>query len=62
MLDWLSENAATVIVSAVLVAVVGLIVFKMVRDKKRGKSGCGCGCGGCAMAEICHAKNKKDEK
>ncbi len=62
MLAWLSENVATLAVSSVLLVVVGLIVFKMVRDKKRGKGGCGCGCGGCAMAEICHGKNKNNEK
>ncbi len=35
------------IVIAVLVLAVGGIVFKMVRDKKKGKSACGCDCSRC---------------
>jgi hypothetical protein len=61
-LDWIIENGATIGVAAVLSVIVGLIIFKMVRDKKRGKGGCGCGCGGCAMADICHGKSKNNEK
>ncbi len=56
MLDWLSENIATVAVSAVLLAIVGLVIFKMIKDRKKGVGGCGCGCGGCAMSEYCHKK------
>ena len=58
-MDWIIENGATIAVSAVLLAIVGLIVFKMVRDKRKGKGGCGCGCGGCAMSEYCHKKGDK---
>lgn len=61
-MDWIIENGATIAVSAVLLVIVGLIVFKMVCDKRKGKGGCGCGCGGCAMADICHGKNAKNEK
>gem|GEM_PF-133498 len=39
--------AATVVISAVLVGVVGLIVRSIYKDKKNGKSSCGGGCGGC---------------
>ena len=62
MLDWLIENGATVGVTALLSVIVGLIVFKMVRDKKKGKGGCGCGCGGCAMSDVCHGNSAKDKK
>lgn len=58
MLDWITENGATIAVSAILLAVVGIIVFKMIKDKKAGKSGCGCGCGGCAMKDVCHSDKK----
>lgn len=58
MLDWIIENGATIAVSAVLIAVVGIIVLKMIKDKKAGKSGCGCGCGGCAMKDVCHSDKK----
>ncbi len=62
MLDWLIENGATVGVTAALVIVVGLIVFKMVKDKKNGKTGCGCGCSGCALADKCRGNSPKNEK
>jgi hypothetical protein len=40
----------TVIVAGALIVIVGLIIGKMVKDKRRGKHSCGgeCGkCGGC---------------
>ena len=46
MLQWLSENLGTILVCAVLVLVVGLVIRKIIRDKRSGKS-CDCGCGGC---------------
>lgn len=45
---------ATIIVSLILAAVIGLIIFRMVKKKKAGKGSCSCGCSGCAMSEICH--------
>ena len=43
----------TVIVALVLVAVVGLIIWSMVKDKKKGKSTCGGNCAHCS-ANCCH--------
>ena len=42
---------ATIIVGGILLAIVGLIIWKMVRDKKNGKSSCG---GDCAHCKGCH--------
>ena len=57
VINWLVANAATIAVSAVLLVLVGLIIFKMVKDKREGKSGCSCGCGcnGCALADKCNS-------
>ena len=44
----------TVIVALALVAIIGLIVWSMVKDKKKGKSSCGAGCAHCAMHGQCH--------
>ncbi len=44
---------ATAIVGGVLVIIVGLIVAKMVKDKKSGKSSCSCG-GDCGHCDGCH--------
>lgn len=56
MLNWLSQNLPTILVALVVLAVCTLIVVKMIRDKKKGKSSCGCGCSGCAMKELCHSQ------
>lgn len=45
---------STVVLCALLIAVVAAIVIKLVRDKKEGKSSCGCGCSACAMKGMCH--------
>lgn len=54
---WLTENLATVILSAVLVAIVTLIILHLVKNRRRGKSSCGCSCGSCPMNGSCHQKN-----
>ena len=54
MFEFISANIATIIVAAVILAIVTLIVVKMVRDRKNHKSSCGCGCSGCPGAGICH--------
>lgn len=56
MLAWLSENMATILICAVLIAVVAAIIVSMVKNKKKGKSSCGCGCAQCPMSRSCHPK------
>ena len=53
MLTWLSEN---IVIIVALVAVLTLVIYKMVKDKKNGRSSCGCGCGSCAMKNECDQK------
>jgi len=50
-------STGTIIVAAVVVAIVALIIVKMVRDRKRGVSSCGCGCDGCATASECKPRS-----
>ena len=40
MLAWLSENIATIIICAVLIAVVAAIIVSMVKNGNKGKSAC----------------------
>lgn len=54
MIAWLSANWGTIVVAAVVVAIVGVVVWRMIADKKAGKSSCGGGCEGCAMKGKCH--------
>ena len=56
MIQWLMENLATILVSAVLILLVLAVVRRMMKNKAEGRSSCGCGCGGCAMRGSCHRK------
>ena len=38
----------------VLIALVGWIIYSIIRDQKQGKSSCGHGCQNCAMHGQCH--------
>ncbi len=58
MLEFLTQNAGTILVGAVLVLILVSAFMKIKKDKKNGK-GCGCGCSGCPSQGICH---KNDEK
>ena len=54
MFEVLSENAGTIVISAGLIALVALILLRLRRDRKQGKSSCGGNCGCCPMAGTCH--------
>ena len=57
MLQWISANIGTILISLVLLAVVALIIRSMVNDKKQGKSSCGGNCAGCAACGACNNKS-----
>ncbi|MGN1445555.1 MAG: FeoB-associated Cys-rich membrane protein [Eubacteriales bacterium] len=54
MFAWILGNIATIIICAVLIAVVAAIIVGMVKNKKKGRSSCGCGCSDCPMSGSCH--------
>lgn len=56
MLLFLLNNAGSLVVGFLLLLIVVLIVSKLIRDRKHGKSSCGCGCENCASAGMCHKK------
>jgi hypothetical protein len=58
MWQWIISNIWTIVVLAVIAAVVTLVIVKMVKDKKRGKTSCNCGCSGCPYQKSCD-KDKK---
>lgn len=63
MLAWLQSNLSTILVGLALLCLLGWIVFRMIRQRKREESSCGCGCSNCAMNGTCHAaKEKKDNE
>ena len=55
-MSFILENIGTIIVSVILLGVVGLIIYSVLRNKKKGKSSCGCGCSSCAMKGACHSE------
>ena len=56
MLDWITLNAGTLLISLLLIGLVALIILQLRRDKKKGKSSCGANCGCCPMSGSCHKK------
>ena len=57
MLQWIGENAGTILVSIMLTALVIGIVIRMRKDRKQGKSSCGGNCGCCPMGGACHKQS-----
>ena len=55
-------NLSTALVLAVVILIAGAIIYKLVKDKKKGKSSCGCNCAHCAMAGSCHSANQQKGK
>lgn len=54
MLQWITENAPTLVVGAVVLAIVAAIAVKLIKDAKNHNSSCGCGCKGCPNSGMCH--------
>ena len=55
MIGWIAANAVTIITVAVLLVIVGIAVFVLLKDKKRGGV-CTGNCATCSMA--CSHGNK----
>ncbi len=55
-MTWLTANAGTILVSIILVVLVGLVICKMVTDRKKGITACD----SCVSADACsiHAAGK----
>lgn len=56
MINWIINNAATIIICAVLICIVAAVIINQVKSKKSGKSSCGHGCANCAMHGECHKR------
>ncbi|MDE5946060.1 MAG: FeoB-associated Cys-rich membrane protein [Oscillospiraceae bacterium] len=50
---------ATFIIAIILIALITGVIFKLVKDKKNGKSSCGCNCGCCPNSSLCHTHKNK---
>ena len=56
-----SGGSGTFWIAALLLLVVTLIIFRMWKNKRQGKSSCGCGCSDCTMQGQCHAPVQKSK-
>lgn len=64
LIAWLATWWPTVLICIGLSAFVGLLIFGLIRDRKKGGcSSCCGGCGGCAMSGACpgHQDRPSDE-
>ena len=61
MWDRFVENLPWILILVALAGILALIVYRLVRAKKRGTSTCGCGCQNCAMKDVCHAPKTKKQ-
>jgi hypothetical protein len=57
MTEAITNNAGTIIVSLLLIGIVAAAIFRLVKDRRQGKSSCGCNCGCCPMAGSCHKQS-----
>lgn len=56
MLNFLAENWGTLLIGAIVLAIVLLILFSMQRNRKKGTNSCGGGCENCPSCGMCHKK------
>lgn len=53
-------NTPTIIMTVIVAVIVGLIIYREIKNRKKGKHSCSCGgsCQSCGMGNICQ-ENKK---
>ena len=54
MIAFLIDNCATILIGLGLLVVIVLILRKLRKDRKKGKTFCGCDCAHCAASGMCH--------
>ena len=59
MLQFLMTYGDSLLIGLAVLAIVALIVRKLYRDRKRGRSSCGCGCDHCPSAGACHGHTER---
>ena len=63
MFAWITDNAETIAAAAIVLFAVGIAVFSLVRDRRKGKKCGGCtgncmSCGKCCP--YCHGENAQE--
>lgn len=60
MIEFLTANLGTIIVITLLAVIVGAVIYRIIKNKKKGKSSCSCGCSGCPHSKACHTEDISD--
>ena len=58
MIEFLVNNIGTIVIAAMVLAVLCFAVRSIIKDKKKGQCSCGGNCGSCGM-NCAYRKNKK---
>ena len=60
MAAWFSQNWGSIVAAVIIAAILALIIWKLVRDRKKGKRGCGgSSCAGCPGCDVnCFDQNR----
>lgn len=58
MMEFFAQNWGSMLVAAILAAVVILVILKLKSNRKKGKTSCGCDCGHCPSSGMCHTGQK----
>ncbi|MBE6890090.1 MAG: FeoB-associated Cys-rich membrane protein [Ruminococcaceae bacterium] len=59
MLQFIMNNIGSIIVGAAVLALVVFLSYRLISDKRQGKSSCGAACSSCPNAGLCHAAHDK---
>lgn len=51
-----------IIVLSALGLIIGLVIYSIIRNRKKGDSGCSCGCKNCAHSNICNLTNSENHQ
>lgn len=55
MVEFFESYGGTILVLLLLAAIVAFVIYRMVKDKKQGKSSCGGNCSSCPNGCACHS-------
>ncbi len=62
LFEFIQNNIGSIAVGLVVAALLALAAWRIIADKKQGKSSCGSSCNSCPNSALCHAKRDNAEK
>ncbi len=62
MLELIINNLGSIVVGAAVLALLVLLAWKLISDKKKGRSSCGGGCSGCPNVGLCHRSSVEQDR